>query len=469
MLSIFGQQAGSRRWSRREWMRVGGLNAFGLSAGQLAELQAAAPNSKAKRPKSCVFLFLFGGPSQIDLWDMKPNAPTNIRGEFKPVSTSVPGIQVCEHLPKLAKAMDKICLVRSMTHNMNVHGPACSEIFSGRDYFQAPITDQARPEDWPSLSSMTMRFGPRRKGLPPAVVLPWYLQFPGQSLRIAGQTGGRMGDRFNALLINGDSKTKNFSADAFRLQKSVSMRRIDQRRQLLGQIQTGAGDFQLGGEVITQYKRHQSSAYSLLRNRAGEIMDLKRESAKTRQAYGHTMVGQSLLMARRLIEAEIPLVSVNWEDETKIDGVNTCWDTHQNNFPKLKKLLCPIFDQAFPAFINDLDQRGLLETTLVIAVGEFGRTPQMGQFSQSSNTKKSGRDHWPSVFTALMAGGGVRGGQVYGTSNRHGAFVKDDPVTPADLTATVLSHLGVDPATTYVDDIQKIRHQLSDGRPVNLS
>ena len=277
-----------------------------------------------------------------------------------------------------------------------------------------------------------------------------------------------MGERHNPLLIQGDSKTRDFSLDALRLQQNVSLKRINQRRALLGEIETNAGAFRLAGQVVSQLDRHRASAYSLLRNRAGEIMDLKRESAKVREQYGKTMVGQSLLMARRLVEAEIPLVSVNWEDETKIDGVNTCWDTHQKNFPKLKNLLCPIFDQAFPAFINDLSERGLLETTLVVAVGEFGRTPQLGQFSQSSNTKKTGRDHWPSAFTAIVAGGGTKGGQVYGATNRHAAFVKDDPVSPADLTATILSHLGVDPTTTYVDDIQKLRHRLSDGRVVPL-
>jgi uncharacterized protein (DUF1501 family) len=185
-----------------------------------------------------------------------------------------------------------------------------------------------------------------------------------------------------------------------------------------------------------------------------------------RESYGLTMFGQSLLMARRLIEAGVSLVTVNWEDETKIDGVNTCWDTHQENFPKLRNLLCPIFDRALPTFIEDLQQRGLLETTLIVAVGEFGRTPHMGQFSQSSNTRKTGRDHWPSAFTALLAGGGVRGGQVYGATNPHGALVAENPVSPADLSATIFDHLGIDPTREYVDEFQKQRHRLSHGRPV---
>jgi uncharacterized protein (DUF1501 family) len=177
-------------------------------------------------------------------------------------------------------------------------------------------------------------------------------------------------------------------------------------------------------------------------------------------------VGQGLLLARRLVEAGVSLVTVNWQDETKVDGVNTCWDTHQNNFAKLKDLLCPVFDRAFPAFLEDLHERGLLETTLVVALGEFGRTPKLGQFTQSSNTRKTGRDHWPHAFTALLAGGGVRGGQVYGATTRDGGYVNDRPVTPADLTATVLDHLGIDPTQRYEDEFQRLRSPLSEGRAV---
>ncbi|MDP7018938.1 MAG: DUF1501 domain-containing protein [Pirellulaceae bacterium] len=461
MLSILSPDAAT---NRRELMRIGGLSLLGLSAGQLESLLAANP--AGGRAKSCVFLFLFGGPSQIDLWDMKPSAPAEIRGEFKPASTSVPGIQICEHLPRLAEQMDKICLIRSMTHGMNVHGPACSEIFTGRDYFGAPTTDQARDLDWPSMSSLLMRYGRSHNGLPASVVLPWYLQFPGQAKRIAGQTGGRMGERHNALLIEGDSAEKGFRVDGFGLQETVPIGRLNSRRELLQNLSHPVRQALSGPTNVEQFNRHRERAYTLLKGRAGELLDLDRETVQTRQRYGETMVGQSLLLARRLIEAGVSLITVNWEDETKTDGVNTCWDTHQNNFPKLKNLLCPIFDQAFPAFIADLHDRGLLDTTMVVAVGEFGRTPHMGQFSQSSNTRKSGRDHWPSVFTSLVAGGGVAGGQVYGESDHHGAQVKDRPVTPGDLSATVIHHLGIDPKATYVDEVQKQTFNLSIGDPV---
>jgi hypothetical protein len=454
--------------SRRRILQAGVLSSLGLTAETLQSLRAeqnsSAPANSRRRQNSCVFLFLFGGPSQIDLWDMKPEAPLEVRGEFQSIATRVPGIQICEHLPGLASQMDKICLLRSMHHQMNVHGPACSEIFSGRPYHSAPITDQATPEDWPSLSALTMRFGNTSGGMPPSVVLPWYLQFPGQSDRIAGQTGGRMGRQFDAMLVQGSEG--NFHVDGLAWHENTPFQRIQSRRELLQQLQVGKSSRAEPRQLTADMERHRDQAYSLLKHRAGDILDLDRETASLRDEYGRTAVGQSLLMARRVIEAGVPLVTVNWEDETKIDGTNTCWDTHQDNFAKLKTLLCPIFDLAFPAFIRDLHDRGLLESTLVVAVGEFGRTPKLGQFTQSSNTRKSGRDHWPHAFTALVAGGGVRGGRVYGSTDRYAGYVTENPVTPADLSATILHHLGIDHQQQYVSENQGLKHCLSDGSPV---
>ena len=466
MLPVFGSgKLSSGGTSRRELLRIGGLSLLGLSSAQLASLRAQEATTP-QRAKSCVFLFLFGGPSQVDLWDMKPAAPPEIRGEFKPAATNVPGTAICEHLPRLAQQMDKICLVRSMTHRMNVHGPACSEVFTGREYFQAPTTDQASREDWPSLSSLVMRYGTSASGLAPSVVLPWYLQFPGQAKRIAGQSGARMGELFNPLLINGDVGKADYEITGLALPSDIPMQRMHDRRGLLRTIDF-SDDGRAGiGEALSMLDANRSRAWSLLASQAGEVLDLKREPEKIRERYGQTTVGQSLLMARRLVEAGVPLITVNWQDETHIDGVNTCWDTHQNNFSKLKDLLCPLFDRAFPTFIADLAARGLLDTTLVVALGEFGRTPRMGQFSQSANTQKTGRDHWPHAFTALLAGGGIRGGQVYGATNDNGGYVIDKPVSPADLTATILSHLGIDPSQTYHDEFQKLPRKLSEGKVV---
>ncbi len=458
MFSIFHEGRGIHR---RELLRVGGLSLLGLNALDLARLRTQAADSPARRSNACVFLFLFGGPSHIDLWDMKPGAPVEVCGEFKPQATAVPGIHLCEHLPLLARQTDKLCLLRSMTHRMNVHGPACSEVFSGREYFGPPTTDEASREDWPALSALVARYGTARGGLPPSVVLPWYLQFPGQGKRIAGQTGGRMGERYNAFLLQGDFARADFQIAGLRLRQEVPLDRLRQRRDLLGHLEAPAA-----GPPVEQVDRDRTAVYGLLENRAADVLDLGREPAAVRERYGQTAVGQSLLLARRLVEAGVSLLTVNWQDETRIDGVNTCWDTHQNSFAKMRNLLCPTFDRAFSAFLEDLHQRGLLETTLVVAVGEFGRTPKMGQFSQSSNTKRSGRDHWPHAFTALLAGGGVRGGQVYGATTRDGGLVRDKPVTPADLTATLLSHLGIDPGRVYVDEFQRLPNRLSPGSPI---
>jgi len=449
---------------RRELLHVGGLSLLGLSSRRLQSLLAAAPATGSPRAKSCVFLFLFGGPSQIDLWDMKPKAPIEVRGDFQRIATSIPGIEVCEHLPRFAAQIDKVCLLRSMTHRMNVHGPACSEVFTGRDYQGPPVTDQATPEDWPSLSAMTTRFAQSPVGLPASVVLPWYLQFPGQSKRIAGQTGGRMGERHNALLVQGGLDESAFESSGLRFQADAPWNRLNSRRGLLDQIERSTGPH--GVRAVEEFRLSAQSVYSLLEHKTADRLDLSKEPVHVRDQYGSTAVGKSLLAARRLIEAGVPLVTVNWEDETKIDGVNTCWDTHQNNFSKLKNLLCPIFDQAFPAFIEDLHDRGLLETTLVVALGEFGRTPKLGQFTQSSNTQSTGRDHWPHAFTAIVAGGGVRGGQTYGATSANAGFVVDRPVSPADLTATILSHLGVDHTLEYEDEFQRLKRRLSEGRAV---
>lgn len=423
-----------------------------------------------RRAKSCVFIFLFGGPSHIDLWDMKPEAPEEIRGEFQPVSTSVPGIRMCEHLPLLSQQMHRFCLLRSMRHRMPVHGPACSEVYSGRPYFGPPITDQATPEDWPSIASLVHRYGPETAGLPNSVVLPWYTQFVGQDRRIAGQTGGRMSEQFNPFLVEGNPKESGFKMRGLELPAEVTTARFRQRRELREQLdpfglRPAQSTFQTG---LVESNFH--SAATLIENAESVgAFDLSRESPEERAKYGDTRFGQSLLLARRLVESEVPLVTVNWDDDHKDDKISPHWDTHVLNFPKLKDRLCPVFDQAMSTFLQELDERGLLKTTLVVAVGEFGRTPKVGVVTQNGMTQKTGRDHWPHAFTALVAGGGVNGGQVYGSTTTNGGYVADRPVSPADLSATILTHLGIDPSIEYEDHFLQVRQRLSEGRPVDLN
>jgi len=466
-------QSGHGERNRREWLRVGGLSLLGLSAADLDRLRAQSPSDKPiarRRINSCVFVFLFGGPSHIDLWDMKPQVPVNVRGNFSPISTSVPGIQICEHLPQLAKRMDRLMLLRSMQHRMPVHGPACSELYTGREYFGPPTTDQATPQDWPSLNSLVTRYGQSEHGLPPSVVLPLYSQFVGQSKRIAGQSGGRMGDRYDPVVIACEPGKKDFQVEGFKLLPEVGASRIGGRRNLLRQLETvrpsATSEY---GRAAKSYAKHVDMAYSMLHKpEFHRALDLERVKPAVRDAYGRTDFGQSLLMARQLVESGISLVTVNFDHPSKLDKRSPMWDTHHDNFAKLKDPLCPLFDQSFSAFIDDLDQRGLLETTLVVATGEFGRTPKVGQFSQNAMTLKTGRDHWPHAFTALLAGGGVPGGQFYGETSRDGGHVLDKPVSPADLSATILQHLGVDTSRRYWDEFQKVTRKVCEGTPVRF-
>lgn len=457
---------------RRDALRSAGLLGLGIHDPWLRALRARAQQTSVESPpvRSCVFIFLFGGQSHLDLWDLKPHAPLEVRGEFQPISTTVPGIQIGEHLPLLAGQMDKLCLIRSMTHRMPVHGPACSEIYSGRPYFGAPVTDQAREEDWPSIASLVHRFGSTNGLLPHSIVLPWYTQFVGQDRRIAGQTGGRMGEQFNPFLIEGNLTAPDFRVRGLELPSDVSADRFRRRRDLRSQ-------FELHGLTATQQtfqtrladENFETAAALVERTEAAGVFNLSGEPQTLRDRYGQTRFGQSLLMARRLVEAGVSLVTVNWDDDHKDDKVSPHWDTHVDNFPKLKNRLCPPFDQSMSTFIADLADHGLLDSTLVIAVGEFGRTPKIGLVTQNGMTKKSGRDHWPHAFTALVAGGGVRGGQVYGSTTRNGGDVASDPVTPADLSATVLRHVGVDPAWEYDDQFLQTSQKLSVGRSLDLA
>src|SRR5262245_871902 len=470
-LSIFREEPGpgTSGVTRRELLRLGGLTAMGLTMTDLARLRARAGSAAQAEPRanSCVFVFLFGGPSHIDLWDMKPDAPLEIRGEFKPIDTAVPGIRLCEHLPLLCQRMDRFCLLRSMTHQMPVHGPACSEMYTGRPYFGPPVTDQATPEDWPSIAAIVERYGKRSAGWPPSIVIPWFTQFAGQDRPIAGQTGGRMGTSFRPFLVKGDPRELDLQVAGLRLPDDLPVNRIDARYALLRALEPNARKTARQGAGEPSFHGHYATALAMLGNEyARRALELAREPQPVSERYGDHTFGQSLLLARRLVEAGISLVTVNWNDETSGDKVSPFWDTHTHNFPALRDRLAPRFDRAFSAFLDDLSQRGLLETTLVVVTGEFGRTPRIGQTVQNAMTEKTGRDHWPHAFTVLLAGGGVRGGQVYGATTSTGGYVKDSPVTPADLSATILHHLGIDASQRYWDHFQQIPRKLSEGTPL---
>jgi hypothetical protein len=452
--------------TRRDCLRAGSLGLLGIGADEFARLQAQADErAGSQRERACIFVFLFGGPSHIDLWDMKPNAPEEIRGEFQPVSTKVPGIQICEHLPLLAQQIHRFCLLRSMTHRMNVHGPACSEVYSGRPYFGPPVTDQATPEDWPSIAALATRYVRQVGALPPAVVLPWYTQFVGQDRRIAGQTGGRMGRNWDPFLVEGDPSNKNFAVEGLTLPGDVSVERFQRRVALRSRLGTTGGRRVESAAIAKIVEQNYRTATSIVEHAGrSDAFAIEQEPEPVRRRYGPSKFGQSLLLSRRLVENGCRLITVNWDDETKFDKVSPHWDTHNKNFEKLKSGLCPVFDRAFSALLEDLDERGLLESTLVVALGEFGRTPNIGLITQNGMTQKTGRDHWPHAYTTLVAGGPVRGGQVYGATNSSGGYVADKPVGPADLSATIFQHLGINPKTEYYDPFQRMQRPLSEGR-----
>jgi uncharacterized protein (DUF1501 family) len=279
-----------------------------------------------------------------------------------------------------------------------------------------------------------------------------------------------MGASYRPFLIGGDPSRPDFQVPGLRLPDELPLVRTDTRRHLLDQIEAAAGQRAPHlGAFNTIFDRNRTTAYAMLNDdRAAQAFELDREPERIRKSYGETKFAQSLLLARRLIEAGIALVTVNWDDESKNDKVSPFWDTHNQNFPTLKERLAPRFDQAFSAFLDDLERLGLLESTLVVVSGEFGRTPKIGQFVQNAMTEKTGRDHWPHAFTVILAGGGVRGGQVYGSTNEFGAFVKDAPVSPADLSATVLDHLGIDHDLEYWDEFQQMHRRLSEGMPIRV-
>lgn len=461
--------------SRREWLRVGGLIGLsglglselmlpGLRRKSLAAVSDAEPH-RASKAQRCVFIFLFGGPSHIDLWDMKPQAPENVRGIFQPIATSTPGLLLSDQLPLLAKETDKLCLLRSMTHGDPVHGTACSQMITGRPHRRPGTTDTLAPDDWPALSSLAMRFGHSAVGMPSSIVLPWYIMFPSQGARIAGQSGGVMGEQFNAFLIEGDPSQPDFSVPGIRLPKEMPAARLVRREGLLRNIEHTQRTI-LDGQRKQLVEENLRQAFSLVAGaQTAAAFDLHLESPQMRERYGSHKFGQSLLLARRLIERGTSLVTVNWDDDTRDEKQSPFWDTHHDNFGRLKKLT-PIFDRAFSAFLADLQTRGLLDSTLVVALGEFGRTPKVGQFTQNNATEKTGRDHWPHAFTALVAGGGVPGGHIFGATDRLGGYVTDKPVTPADLAATMLTHLGINPSQNYHAAQLSESFTLSTGRPI---
>jgi hypothetical protein len=447
MLTI--QDRGSRLCdglTRREWLRVGGLGMFGLSLPRLlhAMPQAAARGAKAK---SCIVLFFLGGPPQHETWDPKPNAPPEIAGALKPIASAVPGIHVGELMPKTARLMEKIAVLRAVCTNDSAHSSSGYYMTTG--YPHQPVgVENAKPgapNDWPSLGAVVRRL--RRGGsLPSAITLPEQSANDG-NLTWPGQDAGFLGRASDPWLLNCDPNAANFEVPGLSLPADVPPLRFDERRALLAQVNQHLDQVQRGGVYGAQTQQ----AFDLLASpSARRAFDVNQEAPTVRDRYGRTKFGQSVLLARRLVEAGVPLVRVNW---TRVAGAlnNGHWDTHSKNTDALKQLM-PIMDQTYTALLEDLADRGMLDETLVVWMAEFGRTPKING--------GGGRDHWGNVFSVALAGGGVKGGTVHGASDKIGGYPRDGRVLPQDLTATIFHCLGISPHSEIHDNL---------GRPLAIT
>jgi Protein of unknown function (DUF1501) len=440
---------------RREFIQVGfsGLLGFGLPELIAARGQAAAgPADRVARPtpmrpKSVILVFLTGGLSHLDSFDMKPDAPVGIRGEFKPASTAVPGIQFCEHLPRLAERADRLAIVRSLSHSYRNHLNATHELLTGHSQPGAFFDKIASRDDYPCYASAVDAIRPRADGIPSGVSLPTFLMEG--PLTWPGQHAGFLGPKHDPWQVRQDPNRPGFGFEGLSLPAGLSVERLDRRKSLLDEL--GEMHEQVTARVSMSkdpFAAQVDRAYTLLLSgKVARAFDLTHEDPRLRDRYGRHMYGQSLLLARRLVGAGVPVVQVNM-------GRVQTWDTHSGNFKSLKDRLLPPTDQGVAALIDDLETRGMLDETLVVVTGEFGRTPRIGASTGNNNTK-DGRDHWAAVFSAAFAGGGVRGGQVIGQSDRIGAYPASRPYTPADLAATIYRALGVDPATEMRDRLNR--------------
>ncbi len=459
---------------RREFLRAGGLGLFGLNLPTLLHARDLSPvkgpniASSFGKAKACILLFMWGGPAQQETWDLKPDAPDNVRGEFKPIATNVPGLSISEHFPLLAQQANRLAVIRSVHHRDPGHTTATHELLTGR-----PLADINAPlaNDWPHYGAVLSQLnrGRERTVLPPFVQMRPTIPDPAGAPRFVesshGQGAGWLGPALNPFTIDDDPSKSDYRVGAFRLPDDVGSGRSADRKRLLMTVEDQARHLEASDQVRAA-RSNFTRAYNLLTNRkALEAFDLEREDPRVRARYGLHPHGQAVLQARRLVEAGVPVVTVFWQNDG-LTNVSVYWDTHNRNFIDLKTRLMPAADQAFTALLDDLDARGLLDETLIVWTGEFGRTPRVGQsIVGGAGAGRDGRDHWPHCFSTVLAGAGIRGGTVHGASDRWAAHPAVDPVTPADIAATVYHCLGVDPTVELHDNLNRPM-PLCLGRPI---
>jgi uncharacterized protein (DUF1501 family) len=436
--------------TRRDWLRVGALAPFGLALPQLLQQRASAAAGGSGRARSCIVVFLFGAPAHQDIWDLKPSAPSQYRGEFRPIATNVPGIMVGEHVPLVARRADHLALVRSVSHADNTHTVAMHYMLTGQRHRQPNTNPRNQPSDFPTFGAVAQKLRPSHGALPAGISLNAPAnQVSANNHIFPGFFAGFLGSAYDPLFIAGDPSKPDFAP--FPSAAADTAARLRERRTLLNEVDRQRRLLHHVAQV-RNLDAHFANAFELVTSSAArQAFDLSQESDRTRECYGACAFGQGLLLARRLVEAGVLLVTVNWARD------DAFWDTHADNFNKLKRDLLPPFDRGISALLDDLQQRGLLDETLVVCLGEFGRTPGING--------NAGRDHWAACNTVVLAGGGIRGGQLYGASDHMAAYPATSPVSPADLAATIYHALGIDIRTELHDAVGRPQ-PLCTGRPL---
>lgn len=464
--------------TRREWLYLGGLAPAALALPQVLASESRGAETRTsglrRKAKSCLIIFMEGGPSHLDLWDMKPEAPLEVRGEFQPIRTTVPGLHVCEHLPLLARQMHRVALVRSMRHAITDHNAGTYYSLTGRSPVEGGKLIVANsPTNFPPYGAVLAKLRPTGGPLPDFVHIPEYQSNNGHD--IAGQSAGFLGARYDPF-VSGDPSLKNYRLPGLAPRKDLPEGRLRQRSELLARLDRPlagiADDPKMArADIFTRRALEMISSATVRR-----AFDLSREPLRLREKYGTDLgsdrsiearkfgglphLGQCMLLARRLIEAGVRLV-------TLITGrrIDQAWDTHRDHFPLLKRSLCPPFDRAASALLEDLAERGLLDETLVVFVGEFGRTPKLGQVTSGAGAAYNGRDHWPYCYTVLFAGAGVPGGAILGESDNQGGEPKTQAYTPEDLAATIYALMGISAETEIRDPLDR-PYALALGKPL---
>jgi uncharacterized protein (DUF1501 family) len=427
------------RPSRRALLKAGAVGLAGLSLPALLRAEAEGRARKATA-RSVILLFQFGGPSHLDTFDPKPDAPRELRGEFASIPSAIPGVRVSEHLPRLARVAGQYALVRSVHHTRSNHNSGAYYSLSGREPLSDLVTSNAAATDFPHPGSVAACLGGETETkVPPFVALPWMIA--DGPFRTPGEFAGFLGKAYDPLWVLSDPNAPGFNAEELSPPPDVDVERLDDRRAILQELDSRSRLADRAA-LVSGMTGYQARALDLLASPATKrAFALGEEPPAVRDRYGRTTYGQSVLLARRLVEAGVRFVTVYFS--RGISG----WDTHKDNFNLLKKNHLPQTDLALSALLEDLDARGLLDETLVYWTGDFGRTPKVNA--------DAGRDHWPQCQTVLMAGGGVKGGQVYGASDRTGAYPADKPTRPDDVTATVYHALGFDPTAVVRDQLDR--------------